>query len=56
LKERTGAKLKMEGARSERLKQKWKKEYNAKNNGVKQSALERLQKRAAAAESTNHVD
>ena len=46
----------MEGARSERLKQKWKKEYNAKNNEVKQSAFERLQKRAAAAESTNHVD
>lgn len=50
------AKLKMERARSERLKQKWKKEYNAKNTEVKQSALERLQKRAAAAESTNHVD
>ena len=56
MKERTGEKLKIEDARSERLKQRWKKEYNAKNNDVKQSALERLEKRAVAAEITNHVD
>ena len=44
----------MEGTRSERLKQRWREEYNAKNKAVKQSAKEDkrncLEKRAAAAE------
>ena len=46
--------MKMEGTRSERLKQRWREEYNAKNKAVKQSAKEDkrncLEKRAAAAE------
>ena len=60
IKERKEAKLKLEGARSERLKQRRSEEYNAKNNKVKWSAEEDeqpssltnywLEKRAAAAE------
>ena len=54
--ERKEAKLKLEGARSERLKQRWREEYDAKNNKVKQSARENkriwLEKRAAAEEKT----
>ena len=46
--------MKLEGARSERLKQRWKEDYNAKNNEAKRSAKEDkrnwLEKRAAAAE------
>ena len=34
------AKLKLEGARSERLKQRWSEKYNAKNNEVRRSARE----------------
>ena len=56
IKERKEAKLKLEGARSERLKQRWREEYNAKNNEVKRSAREDkrnwLYKRAAAVEKT----
>ena len=33
-------KLKLEGARSERLKQRWREKYNAKNIEVKRSARE----------------
>ena len=44
----------MEGTRLERLKQRWREEYNAKNKAVKQSARKDkrncLEKRAAAAE------
>ena len=44
----------MEGARSERLKQRWREEYNAKNNEVTRSAREDkrnwLEKKAVAAE------
>ena len=47
-------KLKLEGARSERLKQRRREEYNAKNNEEKRSAKEDrrnwLEKRAVAAE------
>ena len=54
IKERKEAKLTLEGARSERLKQRWREEYNGKNNEVKWSAREDkrnwLEKRAAAAE------
>ena len=54
VKERKEAKLKLDGARSERLKQRWRGEYNEKNNEVKRSAREDkrnwLEKRAAAAE------
>ena len=54
IKERKEAKLTLEGARSERLKQRWREEYNGKNNEVKRSAREDkrnwLEKRAAAAE------
>lgn len=39
-KERKEAKLKLEGARSERLKQRWREEYDAKNNEVKRSVRE----------------
>ena len=35
IKERKEAKFKLEVARSEGLKQKWREEYNAKNNKVK---------------------
>lgn len=53
-KERKEAKLKLEGARSERLKQRWREEYDAKNNEVKRSVRENkriwLEKRAAAEE------
>ena len=54
IKERKRAKLTLEGARSERLKQRWREEYNAKNKEVKQCAREDkrngLERRAAAAE------
>ena len=54
IKERKEAKLKLGGARSERLKQRWREEYNAKNNEVNRTAREDernwLEKRAAAAE------
>ena len=54
IKERKEAKLKMESARSERLKHRRRQEYNAKNNGVKQSAKEDkrnwMEGKAAAAE------
>ena len=54
IKERKEAKLTLEGARSEPLKQRWREEYNGKNNEVKRSAREDkrnwLEKRAAAAE------
>ena len=54
IKERTEAKLKMEGARSKRLKQRRREEYDAKDKEVKRSAREDkrnwLEKRAAAAE------
>ena len=54
IKERKEAKLTLEGARSERLKQRWREEYNGKNNEVERSAREDkrnwLEKRAAAAE------
>ena len=40
IKERKEAKFKLEGSRSERLKQRWREEYNAKNNEVKRSARE----------------
>ena len=54
IKERKEAKLTLEAARSERLKQRWREEYNGKNNEVKRSAREDkrnwLEKRAAAAE------
>ena len=54
IKERKKEKLKMVGTRLKRLKQRWREEYDAKNNAVKQSARENkrncLQKRAAAAE------
>ena len=54
VKERKEVKLKMEGARSERLKRRWREEYNVKDKEVKQSAREdkrnRLEERAAAAE------
>ena len=54
IKERKEAKLTLEGARSEQLKQRWREEYNGKNNEVKWSAREDkrnwLEKRAAAAE------
>ena len=40
VKERKEAKFKLEGSRSERLKQRWREEYNAKNNEVKRSARE----------------
>ena len=54
--ERKEAKLKLEGARSERLKQRRREEYNAKNNVVKWRASgvgdnrNWLEKRVAAAE------
>ncbi|KAL9959458.1 hypothetical protein ACROYT_G032784 [Oculina patagonica] len=54
IKERKEAKLKMEGARSERLKQRRREEYDAKNKEVKKNAREDkrnwIEKRAAAAE------
>ena len=54
IKERKKEKLKIERTRLERLKQRWREEYDAKNNAVKQSARENkrncLEKRAAAAE------
>ena len=54
IKERKEAKLKMESTRSERLKHRRRQEYNAKNNGVKQSAKEDkrnwMEGKAAAAE------
>ena len=54
IKERKEAKFKLEGARSEQLKQRWREEYNAKDNEVKRSAREDernwLENRAAAAE------
>ena len=54
IKERKEAKFKLEGSRSEQLKQRWREECNAKNNEVKWSAREDkrkwLEKRAAAAE------
>ena len=54
IKERKEAKLKMESARSERLKHRRREEYNAKNNEVKQSAREDkrnwMEGKAAAAE------
>ena len=54
IKERKEAKFKLEVARSEGLKQKWREEYNAKNNKVKRSAREDkrnwLEKRVAAVE------
>ena len=54
IKERKEAKLKMESARSERLKHRRRQEYNAKNNEVKQSAREDkrnwMEGKAAAAE------
>ena len=40
VKERKEAKLKMESARSHRLKQKWKEEYNAEDKEMKQGAGE----------------
>ena len=40
IKERKEAKFKLEGARSGRLKQRWREEYNAKNIEVKRSARE----------------
>ena len=53
-KERKEARLKLEGARSERLKQRWREEYDAKNNEVKRSVRDNkriwLEKRAAAEE------
>ena len=53
IKERKKEKLKMEGTRSERLIQRSREEYNAKNNAVKRSAREDkrnwLEKRAAVA-------
>ena len=56
IKERKEAKFKLEGAGSERLKQRWRKEYNAENNEVKRSAREDkrnwLEKRAAVVEKT----
>ena len=46
--------MKLDGARSERLKQRWRGEYNGKNNEVKRSPREDkrnwLEKRAAADE------
>jgi len=42
IKERKEAKLKMEGARSERLKQRRREEYDAKDKEVKRSAREEL--------------
>ena len=54
VKERKDVKLKMEGARSERLKQRWREEYKVKDKEVKQSAREDkriwLEEKAAAAE------
>jgi len=54
IKERKEAKLKMEGARSEQLKQRRREEYDAKDKEVKRSAREDnrnwIEKRAAAAE------
>ena len=54
IKEGKEAKLKMESPRSERLKHRRRQEYNAKNNGVKQSAKEDkrnwMEGKAAAAE------
>ena len=54
IKERKEAKLKMESARSERLKHRRRQEYNVKNNEVKQSAREDkrnwMEGKAAAAE------
>lgn len=54
IKDRKEAKLKMEGARSERLKQRRREEYDAKDKEVKRSAREDkrnwIEKRAAAAE------
>ena len=38
--EERGKKLKLEGARSQRLKKGWREEYNAKNDEVKQCARE----------------
>ena len=50
---------KIDIARSERLKQRWREEYNAKNNDVKRSTREDkknwLEKRAAAAETSLKV-
>ena len=40
IKERKEAKLKMESARSERLKQRRRQEYNAKNNEVSETKCE----------------
>ena len=52
IKERKEEKLKMGVARKERLSQRWREEYNAKNNEVERSAREDkrnwLEKRAAA--------
>ena len=54
IKKRKEAKFKLEGARSERLKQRWREEYNAKNKEVKRSAREDnrnwLENRAAEVE------
>ena len=54
VKERKDIKLRMEGARSERLKQRWRKEYKVKDKEVKGSAREDkrnwLEEKAAAAE------
>ena len=56
IKESEKEKLKIEGTRSERLKQRWREEYSVKNNtdAVKRSAREDkrnwLEKRAEAAE------
>ena len=54
IKERKEAKMKMEGTRSKRLKQRWRGKYNEKNTEVKWSAREErrnwLEKRAAAEE------
>ena len=54
--EERGKKLKLEGARSQRLKKGWREEYNVKNDEVKQCAREDkrnwLEKRAAVAQKT----
>ena len=54
IKGRKEGKLKMEGARSERMKQRWRGKYNEKNSEVKRSAREDwkncLEERAAAEE------
>ena len=52
IKERKEAKLKLEGTRSEQLKQRWREEYHVKNNKVLGRIREigLIEKRAAAAE------